>query len=115
MDSASLKQIPIFSGERKHLPVWLTKAVAICALNGFSSVLKPGFENMLSANDTNPLDKIKSPSIKWSSFASIQNVIFPSTKAVCIFVERSKWGIILTIASTTPWGKDFCQILTFNN
>ena len=39
---------------------WLTKASAVCALNRVSSTLKPGFENMLSANDTNPLDKTKS-------------------------------------------------------
>ena len=67
MDSASLKQIPTFSGERKHLPIWLTKATADCALNGVSFALKLGFENMLSANDTNPLDKIKSP-ISFKSF-----------------------------------------------
>ncbi len=59
MDSASLKQIPDFCGERKHFPVWLTKAAAVCALNGVSSALKPRFKDMLPANGTIPLDKMK--------------------------------------------------------
>jgi len=60
MDSVSLKQIPKFSGERKHFPVWLTKAKAICALNGVSPALKAGFKDIMPANDTILLDKTKS-------------------------------------------------------
>jgi hypothetical protein len=59
MDYASLKQIPKFDGERKHFAVWLTKATGVCALNGVSSTLKPGFKDMLSANEAIPLDKGK--------------------------------------------------------
>ncbi len=55
----SLKQILKFSGERKHFPVWLTKATAVCALNGVSPSLKAGFKDMLLANDTILLDKTK--------------------------------------------------------
>ena len=50
MDSVSLKQITKFSGERKHFPVWLTKATAICALDGVSPTLKAGFKDMLGTN-----------------------------------------------------------------
>ena len=57
MDSVSLKQIQKFSGERKHFAVWLTKARAVCALNGVSSGLKAGFKDMLPANDAILLDK----------------------------------------------------------
>jgi len=53
----SLKQSPKFSGERKHFPVWLTKAIAVCALNRVS-LLKAGFKDMLPANDTILLDKM---------------------------------------------------------
>ncbi len=53
-----MKQIPKFSGERKHLPVWLTKATAVCALNGVSAALKPRFKDVLPANAI-PLDKTK--------------------------------------------------------
>jgi hypothetical protein len=60
MNSASLKQIPKFSGEKKHFPVWLTKGRAVCALNGVSAALKPGFKDVLPANDAIPLDKTKS-------------------------------------------------------
>jgi len=66
MDSVSLKQIPKFSGERKHFTVWLTKATAVCALNGVSPELKAGFKDMLSANDAILLDK-RSP----MSFSSL--------------------------------------------
>jgi hypothetical protein len=59
MDSVSLKQISKFSGERKHIPVWLTKATAVCALNGISPMLKTGFKDMLPANDAILLDKTK--------------------------------------------------------
>jgi hypothetical protein len=59
MDSTSLKQIPKFSGERKHIPVWLTKAAAVCALNSVSAALKPGFKDVLPANDAIPLGKTK--------------------------------------------------------
>ena len=59
MDSVSLKQIPKFSGERKHFPVWFTKATAVCALNGVSPKLKAGFKDMLPANDAILLDKTK--------------------------------------------------------
>ncbi len=59
MDSASLKQIPKISGERKHFPVWLTKVTAACALNGVSATLKPRFKDVLPANDAIPLDKTK--------------------------------------------------------
>ena len=57
MDSTSFKPIPNFDGERKHFAVWLTKATAVCALNGVSPVLKPGFKDMMPVNDTIPLDK----------------------------------------------------------
>ncbi len=57
MDSVSLKQIPKFSGERKA--VWLTKATAVCALNGVSPTLKARFKDMLPANDAILLDKMK--------------------------------------------------------
>jgi hypothetical protein len=57
VDSTILKQIPKFSRERKHFPVWLTKATAVCALNGVSAALKPGFKDVLPANDAIPLDK----------------------------------------------------------
>ena len=50
MDSVSLKQIPKFSGERKHFPVWLTKATAVCALNGVSPALKAGFKDCPQRN-----------------------------------------------------------------
>jgi hypothetical protein len=46
-----------FSGERKHFVVWLTKATAVCAPNGVSPTLKPGFKDMLPENDAVPLDK----------------------------------------------------------
>ena len=59
MDSVSLKQIPKFSGERKHFPVWLKKATAVCALNGVSTALKAGFKDMLPANDAILLNKTK--------------------------------------------------------
>ena len=59
MDSMSLKQIPKFSRERKHFPVWLTKATAVCVLNGVSAMLKPGFKDVLLANDAISLDKTK--------------------------------------------------------
>jgi hypothetical protein len=49
----------MFSRERKHFPVWLTKATAVCALNGVSATLKPGFKDVLPANDGIPLDKMK--------------------------------------------------------
>jgi hypothetical protein len=39
--------------------VWLTKVTAICALNGVSSALKPGFKDVLLANDAILLDKTK--------------------------------------------------------
>jgi hypothetical protein len=55
----SLKQIPEFSGERKHFTVWLTKVTAVCALNRVSPVLKAGFKDMLPANDAILLDKTK--------------------------------------------------------
>jgi hypothetical protein len=35
----------------------LTKATAVCALNGVSPTFKPGFKDMLPANDVIPLDK----------------------------------------------------------
>ncbi len=54
-----MKQIPKFSGERKHIPVWLTKAAAVCALNSVSAALKPGFKDVLPANDAIPLGKTK--------------------------------------------------------
>ncbi len=57
MDSTSLKQIPKFEGERKHFVVWLSIATAVCALNGVSPALKPGFKDMLPANVAIPLDK----------------------------------------------------------
>jgi hypothetical protein len=57
VDSTSLKQIPIFSGERKHFAVWLTKLTAVCALNKVGPTLKPGFMDMLPANDVILLDK----------------------------------------------------------
>jgi len=57
MDSLSLKQIPKFSGERNHFAVWLMKGTAVCALNGDSPTLKPGFKDILPANDAIPLDK----------------------------------------------------------
>jgi hypothetical protein len=57
MDSTSLKQIPKFDQERKHFPVWLTNATAICALNGVCPALKSGFKYMLPANDGIPSDK----------------------------------------------------------
>jgi hypothetical protein len=60
MDSTSLKQISKFSRERKHFPVWLTKATAVCALDNVSAALKPGFKDVLPANDAIPLDKKKS-------------------------------------------------------
>ena len=60
MDSVSLKQIPKFSGERKHFTVWLMKATAVCALNGVSPALKAGFrDHLLPANDGILLDKTK--------------------------------------------------------
>jgi hypothetical protein len=59
MDSASLKQIPKFSRERKHFPVWLTNTTAVCALNRVSSTLKPGFKDMLPESDTITLNKMK--------------------------------------------------------
>ncbi len=59
MDFPSLKQIPKFNGERKHLTVWLTKATAVCALNGVSPALKLGFKDMLPANEAIQLDKGK--------------------------------------------------------
>ena len=59
MDSMSLKQIRKFSGERKHFPVSLTKATAVCALNGVSPALKARFKDMLPANDAIILDKTK--------------------------------------------------------
>ncbi len=46
-----------FDGERKHFAVWLTKATAVCALNGVSPALKPGFKDMMPVNDAIPLDK----------------------------------------------------------
>ncbi len=52
-----MKQIPKFSREIKHFPVWLTKATAVCALNGVSAALKPGFKDVLPENDAIPLDK----------------------------------------------------------
>ena len=61
MDSVSLKQIPKFSGERKA--VWLTKATAVCALNGVSPTLKARFKDMLPANDAILLDKTKPVSV----------------------------------------------------
>jgi hypothetical protein len=57
MDSTSLKQISKFGGEREHFAVWLTKATAVCSLNGVGPALKPGFNYMLPANDVIPLDK----------------------------------------------------------
>jgi hypothetical protein len=59
MDSVSLKQIPKFSRERKHFAVWITKATAVCALNGVSPALKTGFKDMLPANDAILLGKTK--------------------------------------------------------
>ena len=59
MGSASLKQIWKFSTERKHFPVWLIKATAVCAMNGVSAMLKPGFKDVLPANDSIPMDKTK--------------------------------------------------------
>jgi hypothetical protein len=59
MDSVSLKQIPKFSGERKHFPVLFTKATAVCVLNGLSHTLNAGFKDMLPANDAILLDKTK--------------------------------------------------------
>ncbi len=53
----NFKQIPKFSGERNHFVVWFSKAIAVCALNGVSPTLKPGFKDMLLANDAIPLDK----------------------------------------------------------
>jgi hypothetical protein len=50
MDSVSLKQIPKFNGERKHFPVWLTKATAVCALNGVIPTLKAGFKDCPQRN-----------------------------------------------------------------
>ena len=41
----SLKQIPKFSGERKHFTVWLMKATAACALKEVSHTLQPGFKD----------------------------------------------------------------------
>jgi hypothetical protein len=61
MDSTSLKQIPKFDRERKHFAVWLTKATAVCALNGVSPALKPGFKDTLPVNDAIPLDKKSKP------------------------------------------------------
>ena len=60
MDSVSLKQIPKFSGERKHFPVSLTKATAVRALNRVSPTLKAGFKDMLPANDAIQLESIDS-------------------------------------------------------
>jgi hypothetical protein len=54
MDSTGLKHIPKFYREKKHFAVWLTKATAGCALNGVSPALKPGFKDMLPANDAIP-------------------------------------------------------------
>jgi len=59
MDSVSLKQIPKFSGERKHFAVWLTKVTAVCALNRVSPALKAELKDMLPANDAILLDKTK--------------------------------------------------------
>ena len=49
----------MFSGERKHFAVWLTKATAVCALNGVSPALMAGLKDMLPANDSIILDKTK--------------------------------------------------------
>ncbi len=42
-----------------HFTVWLTKATAVCALNGVSPALKAGFKDILPANDAILLDKTK--------------------------------------------------------
>jgi hypothetical protein len=65
MDSTSLKQIPNFDRERKHFAVWLTKATAVCALNGVSPALKPGFKDMMSANEAILLDEKKPDDIQF--------------------------------------------------
>jgi hypothetical protein len=55
----SLKQVLKFNKERKHFAVWLTKATAVCALNGFSPTLKLGFKDLLPANIMTSLDPKK--------------------------------------------------------
>ncbi len=97
MDSTSLKQILKFEGERKHFAVWLTKVTAVCALNGVSPTLKPGFKDMLPANDVIPLDKKKPNESQFIMYKnanviviSLLTVMLCDTDAMIMLIDSTK-------------------------
>jgi hypothetical protein len=97
MDSTSLKQIPKFSGERKHFAVWLTKGTAVCALKGVSPELKPGCMDMLPANDAIPLDRKKPDELQFIMFKNasvvemnLLTVMLCDTDATIMIIDSTK-------------------------
>jgi hypothetical protein len=98
MDSVSLKQIPKFSGERKHFPVWFTKATAVCALNGVSPKLKAGFKDMLPANDAILLDKTKP-----DEFPFIVNNLVAINLLIVMLCDTDAMIMLIDSTKTNDW------------
>jgi hypothetical protein len=107
MDPTSLKQIPKFDGERKHFAVCLTKVTAVCALNRVSPALKPGFKDMLPANDMIPLDKKKPDEFQFIVNKNANTADWPNglawklTKKLCAKFKQSdsKDEVIATVTA----------------
>jgi hypothetical protein len=73
----------------------MTKATAVCALNAFSPTLKPGFGDMLPANDTIPLDKLKPDEFqvivnKNANTMNLLTVMLCDTDGIIMFIDSTK-------------------------
>ncbi len=96
-----LKQIPKFDGERKHFAVWLTKATAVCALNRVSPALKPGFKDMLPANNAIPLDKKKPNELQFIMYKNV-NVIAMNLSTVML-CDMDAMIMLIDSTKTEDW------------
>jgi len=103
MDSMSLKQIPKFSGERKHFAVWLMKATAVCALNIVSPALKAGFKDMLPANDAILLDKTKPNEFEFIVNKNANLVLVAMNLLTVMLCETDAMIMLIDSTKTKDW------------
>jgi hypothetical protein len=77
------------------------KVTAACALKGVSPALKPGFKDMLPANDAIPLDKKKSNELQVIMYKNA-NAVAMNLLAVML-CDRDAMIILIDSTKTEDW------------
>ncbi len=79
----------------------MTKATAVCALNGVSPTLKPGFKDMLPANDAIPLDKKKPDELQFVMHKNT-NVVVMNLLTVML-CDKDAMIMLIDSTNTEDW------------